>query len=654
MDGILDRVRGPDDIKALTLTELQQLAAEIRGRIIQTVARTGGHLAPNLGVVELALALHRVFSSPEDKLVWDVGHQTYAHKLITGRAEAFGSLRQYGGLSGFPRRGESPHDPFETGHASTSISAALGLARARDLAGSKHAVVAVIGDGAMTGGLAFEGLNNAGHMRTDLIVVLNDNSMSISRNVGALPSYLSRLRSYPAYSRLKADLERTLRRIPLVGERLRRLAERVKASVKYLVVPGMLFEELGFTYMGPIDGHHLPSLISVLQAARKRGGPVLVHVITRKGKGYAPAEANPDRFHGTGPFDLATGRAKDADGPPSYSEVFGRALVDLARSDPRVVAITAAMADGTGLSQFARLFPDRFFDVGIAEGHAVTFAAGLAAEGLRPVVAVYSTFLQRAYDNILHDVCLQDLPVVFAVDRAGVVGEDGPTHQGTFDLGYLRSMPHMVLMAPADEVELAAMLRTALECGHPAAVRYPRGHARGLELPEDLSSVPALDVGRGQVLAQGKDLAILAVGTMVHPAVEAARSLAGAGVGAAVVNVRFIKPLDEGLILGLARATGCLLTVEENAAPGGFGGAVLELLAQRAVDGVRVGRLDLGDGVVSHGPARILLEERGLSARGIADAARLLLASRRGDAPRQRLPGEEGAGLWDAPAAGGE
>lgn len=634
MGSLLERVNGPDDLKRLNAEELLRLAAELRLLIVETVAGRGGHLASSLGAVELTIALHTVFSSPNDAIIWDVGHQSYAHKIICGRREAFSSLRQKGGLSGFPRRDESEHDHFGTGHASTSVSAALGIAVGRDLAraagaaggarGAAGAVVAVIGDGAMTGGLAYEALNNAGQSNRDLIVVLNDNEMSIAPNVGAISLYLSRLRSDPRYSRVKADLESVLRRIPVVGDRLRAAVERVKDGVKYLILPGMLFEDLGFTYLGPVDGHSIPALQAVLHNARKRGGPVLVHAVTKKGKGYAPAERDPDVFHGTGPFDLATGRPFETPGPPSYSEVFGRALVEAAAADERVVAITAAMGLGTGLEEFARRFPSRFFDVGIAEGHAVTFAAGLAAAGLRPVVAIYSSFLQRAYDNIVHDVALQRLPVVFAIDRAGVVGEDGPTHHGALDIAFLRHIPGFTVMAPRDEVELAEMLRYGLRCGGPASIRYPRGACRGI--PEGAPLEP-LGAGRAELLRRGGDIAILALGSMVYPALAAAKALAEGSVRAAVVNARFASPVDSDLIVDLAGRTGRLVTAEEGVVAGGFGAAVLEALAAAGVP-ARVRCLGLPAEMVPHGARGELLSEHGLDAQGIAGAARSLLEGR--------------------------
>lgn len=646
--GLLANLSSPADLKRLPADRLPDLAREVRATIIETVARTGGHLAPNLGVVELSIALHRVFDSPRDRIVWDVGHQCYTHKLLTGRGESFPSLRQEGGLSGFPRRSESPHDRFETGHASTSISAALGMALARDIQGDDHTVVAVIGDGALTGGQAFEALNNASHTKTDLIVVLNDNELSYGPTVGGMAAYLTRLRTHPAYPRVRRNLESLVQGVPVVGPALYRIGGRLKGSVKYLVVPGMLFEELGFTYLGPIDGHNLPQLEEYLHRAKRTDGPVFVHVLTKKGKGYAPAETDPDRFHGTGPFHIETGepldtprrgngapsttvngaaRALRVHEPLSYTEAFGQALLDLGRRDGRIVAITAAMASSTGVLPFARVFPERWFDVGICEQHAVTFAAGLATEGLRPVVAIYSTFLQRAYDQMLHDVCLQGLPVVFALDRAGLVGADGPTHHGVYDFAYLRSMPGMTVMAPQDERELGLMLKTALDLGRPAALRYPRGLGVGVPLDGESAALP---VGQAEVLREGPAAAILAIGSAVRAAREAADLLADDGVEVTVVNARFAAPVDRELIVRLALSTGALVTVEEHVGSGGFGSAVAEVLADAnlrlgGADGVCLKRLALPDHPVEHGKVESLLARFGLDGPGIARATRELL-----------------------------
>lgn len=617
MGRLLDGINEPSDLRRLTPDQLEQLAAEIRQLIIETVAGVGGHLAPNLGVVELTLALHAVFQAPEDRIVWDVGHQCYVHKIVTGRRAQFGTLRQHGGLSGFPNRNESPYDCFGTGHASTSVSAALGMSLARDLSGGRRHVVAVIGDGALTGGLAYEALNHAGHLGRRLIVVLNDNERSIAKNVGAMAHYLSRLRTDPVYFRSKEECESLLRRIPAIGPQVLRWVGRVKDSVKYLVVPGMLFEELGFTYLGPIDGHNIPAMLNVFRQAQAVEGPVVVHVLTRKGKGYPPAEKRPGKFHGIGPFDVATGKTSPA-GRVSYTEVFGNTLVRLAREDERILAITAAMTRGTGLTGFAQEFPERFFDVGIAEPHAVTLAAGLAVEGFRPVVAIYSTFLQRAYDQVLHDVCLQRLPVVFALDRGGLVGEDGPTHHGLFDFAYLRSIPHMVVAAPKDENELQHLLKTAVVHEGPIAIRYPRGEGTGCALDQELRVLP---VGQAEVLREGDDITLLAIGNMVPLALDAAAQLARRGVHAGVINARWVKPLDEERICRQVRQTRRLIIIEEHVASGGFGGAVLEMLARRGISGVRVRLVAVPDTFVEHGAPEVLRAKYGLTVEQVVAIA---------------------------------
>ena len=627
MARILDRIDSPEDLRALSPGELTGLAEELRQEIIRVVSRNGGHLAASLGVVELTLALHYVFESPRDSILWDVGHQSYAHKLITGRREAFETLRQEGGLAGFPRREESPHDAFNTGHASTSISAALGMACARDFLGREGRVIAVIGDGALTAGLALEGLNQAGHLKKNLIVVVNDNRMSISKNVGALSQYLTRLRSAPTYHRLEAEVWDIMGKVPGVGARARDLASRALEGIRGLLVPGVLFEELGFKYFGPLDGHSPELLIDAFERLKLIEGPLLVHVLTVKGKGYLPAEEDAPRFHGVGSFDKATGTATAAPAALSYTEAFGRTLVTLAERDERIVAVTAAMPDGTGLSHFARLFPDRFFDVGIAEQHAVTFAAGLAAAGMRPVVAIYSTFLQRAYDQIVHDVCLQRLPVRFMVDRGGLVGDDGPTHHGAFDLSFLRAVPNLVVMAPKDENELAAMVRTAVDHDDgPIAVRYPRGAGLGVRMDFD---PPALPIGKAERLRDGSDLSLVAVGSMVHTASLAADALAAEGIGASVLNARFVKPLDKDAILEEARRTRRVLTLEENVVSGGFGAAVLELLQSERVDGVAVRAMGLPDEFVTHAPRERLLARCGLTVEGAVARARELVSGGR-------------------------
>lgn len=604
----------PEDLKNLKIAELEELAAEIRNYMIRTVADTGGHLAPNLGVVELALALHSTFQSPRDRIIWDVGHQSYPHKLLTGRWDRFPTLRRYRGLSGFPKPAESEHDPFGTGHSSTSISAALGLALARDFYGGNYKVIAVIGDGAFTGGMAYEALNHAGHVKTDLIVILNDNKMSISSNVGAMSDYLGRIRSDPKYSRLKAEFEQMLNRVPLVGKKMVESAERLRGGLKYLITPGMIFEELGLTYFGPVDGHNIAALKRTLRQAARMKGPVLVHVLTEKGKGYHYAEAAPERFHGIGPFDLDNGLPRSKKKSLTYTEVFGNTMLKLAAENPKIVALTAAMAGGTGLSRFAELYPQRFYDVGIAEQHAAGLAAALAAGGLKPVFAVYSTFLQRAYDQMIHDVCLQKLPVVFAIDRAGIVGEDGETHQGIFDLSYLRSIPGMAVMAPRNEDELQHMLYTALHgAPGPSALRYPRDKGEGVALKEP----HLLPWGQGELLREGKDLLIAAAGTVANAALAAAERLFNEeGIDAAVINARFVKPLDEKLILEWAARCGRVLTVEENTLVGGFGSAVLELLSKRGLV-LPVRRLGIDDRFVEQGPRSLVLSLYGLDAEGI-------------------------------------
>ncbi len=623
----LPQVTGPQDLQGLSVDALREIAAEIRETIVETVAKNGGHLGASLGTVELTLALHSVFRSPEDRIVWDTGHQAYGHKLVTGRFREFGSLRQPGGLSGFLKRRESPHDQWEAGHAGTSLSAALGMATARDLRGEQYAVAAVIGDGALTAGLALEALNNIGQSHTRLIVVLNDNGMSISRNVGALPSYLARLRTEPAYLRFREDLNWILQRVPLIGPAMARTVGRVKDGLKQLVLPGMLFEELGLIYLGPIDGHNLSAMQEVLQKAAQMDRPVLCHVVTVKGKGYAPTEEKPEASHSFGgTFDPKTGRVhKKADGKPTYTGVFADALIAAAAADPTVVAITAAMGSGTGIDRFAERFPQRAFDVALAEQHAVTFAAGLCASGLRPVVAIYSTFLQRAYDEIVHDVAHQNLPVVFALDRAGIVGDDGATHQGAFDIAYLRHIPGMGILVPRDEAELARAVVTALaRRDGPTAFRYVRGEGVGVQIPEHPEPIPW---GRGEVLAeQGRDCLILAIGPQCQEALRAAAILAEEGIGVTVVDARFVKPLDTELIVGLASACGAVVTVEEHAIQGGFGSAVLEALSAARVC-TRTCILGLPDTFIDHGNRRQILADLGLDAAGIAAAVRQSLAA---------------------------
>ncbi len=591
----------PDDLKRLTEDQLLELALEVRAFLVDSVSKTGGHFGANLGAVELTIALHSVFDSPRDKIVWDVGHQAYVHKMLTGRREQFSTLRQFKGLSGFPKRNESPHDAFGVGHASTSISAGLGMAVARDLAHDDYHVVSVIGDGALTGGMAMEAMNHAGHMGTRLLVVLNDNEMSIAENVGAVSRYLTRMRTDPTYSRAKIEIEQMLRRLPAIGTKVTKTLEWVKDAMRHLVVPGLLFESFGFKYFGPVDGHDLPELIRVLNDAKQLDGPVLVHVVTMKGKGYASAEHAPDKFH-------AWPTAKKEKANPSYSDVFADTLIRLAEQDPRIVAVTAAMGPGSGLTKFQARFPERFFDVGIAEQHAATFCAGLSTAGYRPVFAVYSTFLQRAYDQVIHDICIQNLPVLLAVDRAGVVGPDGETHQGAFDVAYLRAIPNITMMAPKDEDELRHMIFTALTLPGPCAIRYPRADGVGAKLDSPLLEIP---IGKAQVLKSGSDLAILALGPMVAVAERAADILAASGVSASVINLRFIKPLDTELILELAGADIPLIVVEEGTTMGGVGSAILETLSDAAMS-TRVVRIGLPDQFVEHGSRGDLLKSLGL------------------------------------------
>ncbi len=621
---ILQRINSPDDVRRLSIAELDQLAADIREEIVKTVSKAGGHLAPSLGVVELTLALHHVFNTPSDKLIWDVGHQAYAHKLITGRKEQFHTLRQYKGISGFPKRSESPYDAFNTGHSSTSISAGLGIAIAKNLKKCNNRIIAVIGDGSMTGGMAFEALNQAGHLDKNLIVVLNDNEMSISPNVGALSSFLSRKMTSRQVVRAKDELKHFLKSFSNIGENILQVLKKSEESFKGFFTPGMLFEALKFEYVGPIPGHQIDNLVETFQNVRDFShGPVLIHVITKKGKGYAPAEENPGDYHGVGPFDIATGAPVPApEAPITYTRCFGDTLVHLAEKEPKVIAITAAMPAGTGLMRFARRFPNRFFDVGIAEQHAVTFAAGLATEGMLPVVAIYSTFLQRALDQVIHDVCLQSLPVTFALDRGGVVGDDGPTHHGVFDLSYLRFIPNLVLMAPKDENELQHMLFTAIHHKGPAALRYPRGQGEGVELSDNLTEIP---IGKAELLREGNDILLLPIGNRVYPAVEAAAGLEKVGIDAAVINPRFVKPLDSDLIIAWAKKTGRVVTIEDNVRMGGFGSAVLELLADNNLSHIRVNILGYSDRFIEHGTQEILWHKEHIDVPAIINGAMELM-----------------------------
>jgi 1-deoxy-D-xylulose-5-phosphate synthase len=616
MTKVLDQIQTSFDVKKLDLWKLERLCREIREEILLTVSENGGHLASNLGVVELTAALHYVFDFPKDKLVWDVGHQSYAHKLLTGRKDRFHTLRQYGGISGFPKRDESLYDSFDSGHSGTSISSALGMVEARRLSGIEGRIIAVIGDGSMTAGLAFEGLNHTGHIKQDLIVILNDNEMSISPNVGALSSYLNRLMTGQFVNRFRDDIKNFLETLPSIGKSVLRFAKQAEESLKGFLMPGLLFEELGMKYIGPIDGHRLDFLIETFQNIKKWKGPILVHVVTKKGKGYPPAEANPDRFHGVPPFNIETGELKSDSqkSPPTFTEIFGETLCQLAKENKQLIAITAAMQSGTGLEKFAKEYPDRFYDIGIAEQHAVTFAAGLALEGMKPVVTIYSTFLQRAYDQIVQDVCLQNLPVIFALDRGGIVGEDGPTHHGLFDFSYLRHIPNLIVMVPKDENEFQHMIKTATECPMPVAFRYPRGKGMGLKREEPLQSI---DIGKGEVLREGQDILIIAIGSTVYPSLRAAERLADVGIQAAVINSRFLKPLDANLLCDWAKRTGKVLTVEENVLQGGFGSAVLELFQEKGLISIQVKRLGIPDIFVEHGPQALLREKYGIDENGI-------------------------------------
>ena len=624
---LLEKINSPDDLAGLTEEEIQTLCAEIRTLLIEVTSKNGGHLAPNLGVVELTIALHKVFNTPKDKIVWDVGHQAYVHKILTGRRKEFATLRQYNGLSGFPKRKESPHDAFGTGHASTSISAALGMAAARDIKGEKYNVIAVIGDGALTGGMAIEGLNSAGDLQKKLIVILNDNEMSISKNVGAMSEYLYRIRTDPMYSRIKFDAESLLKSIPTIGDQVAKTVNHLKDSLKYFLVPGMLFEDLGFTYMGPIDGQDIKAVEDVLKAAKEIDKPVLVHIITKKGNGYLPAETSPNKFHGTGAFEIATGKKIVVpNAAKTYTEVFGETILEMAEKDGNIVAITAAMPDGTGLAPFAKKYPKRFFDVGIAEQHGVTMAAGMACEGIKPYVAIYSTFLQRSFDQILHDVCMQDLPVVFCLDRAGLVGDDGYTHHGVFDYSYLRMMPHMTVMAPKDENELRHMLYTAQKFNRPISIRYPRGSGLGVDCTDSLHT---LVIGEAEVLREGKDVSIWAVGTMVQKACEVAEILQQEGYTANVVNARFIKPLDEELLASMVEKTGFIVTMEENILSGGFGSAVLEYLSKSDTrQAAEVLNFGIPDDFVHQGSTNLLLRDLHLDAQSMAGSILAKLRSK--------------------------
>jgi 1-deoxy-D-xylulose-5-phosphate synthase len=614
MPKLLDKINGPGDLKKLPPESLPQLADEIRAFILEVVSKNGGHLASNLGAVELTIALHYVFDSPRDKIIWDVGHQCYTHKILTGRRDRFGRLRQHPGILGFPDRSESEHDVYNTGHASTGLSAALGIAVARKRRREDHKVIAVVGDGGLTGGVAWEALNQIGHLREPLIIVLNYNEMSISPNVGALSKYLTYLVSGQHYLRIKDHAKSILKSIPAVGWPLIKAGRALEDTVKKVFFPGLVFEELGIRYVGPVQGHSLPSLIEVFQDARTYDGPVLIHCVTQKGRGYAPARNNPERFHGAAPFNRATGEPLSKAIVATYSAVFGKTMCNLARQDERIIAITAAMPEGTGLGGFAKEFPDRFYDVGIAEQHAVNFAAGLALRGLKPVVAIYSTFLQRAYDQLYHDVALQDLPVVFALDRAGIVSDDGPTHQGINDIIYLRHLPHMIVMAPKDENELRRMVKSALAYGHPAAVRFPKGKGRGVALEENPREIA---LGQSELLKEGQNL-LLAFGSLVPSALEAASELEKEGLSMAVINARFARPLDEEAILSYAQEGKAIITVEEGVVSGGFGSAVRELLDRERRFDIRFLAIGLPAEVYPLGKADEIKKMFGLDPPGLA------------------------------------
>ncbi len=607
----LEKINQVNDIKKLSPKEYDQLALEIREFLIDTISRTGGHLASNLGVVELTMALHLSFDLPKDKLVWDVGHQSYTHKLLTGRKSGFDRLRKFGGMSGFPKRKESDCDCFDTGHSSTSVSAGLGLQAARDLLGGEEYVVSVIGDGALTGGMAYEALNNASGLKKNFIIVLNDNHMSIAKNVGGMSEYLNGIRTNELYTSLKSGVEQSLNRLP-GGERLANQLKKTKSGIKQLLIPGMLFEDMGITYLGPVDGHDITKLLDVFQKARRVKGAVLVHVLTQKGRGYRPAERHPSRFHGAEPFEIETGLPKNRRKKANYQDVFSTCMVKLGQRNEKVAAITAAMPDGTGLKRFANLYPERFFDVGIAEGHAVTFAAGLAAGGIRPVLAVYSSFLQRAYDQVLHDVCIQNLPVVFAIDRAGLVGSDGETHQGIFDLSYLSSIPNMHIMAPKNKWELSDMLKFAVEFDGPIALRYPRGEAYdGLK---EFRKPVAL--GKSEWIYEEEDIALLAVGSMVKTAEQVRRNLKAIGYSCSLVNARFVKPIDTEVIRELSREHRLLVTMEENVRSGGYGEKVLDYAVLQRLP-VQVLNIAIPDEYVEHGNVEILYEETGIDAGSV-------------------------------------
>ena len=607
---VLERINNPEDLKTLKIAELTDLAKEVRQTIVSTISKTGGHLASSLGVVELTIALFRTFDLTKDKVIWDVGHQCYAHKILTGRRELFHTIRQCSGLSGFPKMSECDYDCFGTGHASTSISAALGMAKARDLKKEDFNVIAVIGDGSMTGGMAFEALNHAGHTKTNMIVVLNDNEMSISPTVGSFLQQIDSFRTNPAYNHFRSDIAELVKSF---GKRATKLAKKLEETAKVLLIDGTMFDSLGFRYFGPIDGHNIVNLIRIFQRVKNIDGPMIIHVVTQKGKGYEFAEKDPTRFHSAAPFDPATGEETKKIKKITYTDAFSNALVRLASEDERIIAITAAMMDGTGVNEFKDRFPDRCFDVGIAEQHAVTFSAGLASQGMKPIFAVYSTFLQRGYDQVIHDVCLQNLPVIFALDRAGVVGADGPTHHGTFDFAYMRHIPNMVVMAPKDEAELQHLLKTAVDWNGPVSIRYPRGEGIGIPFPDELVPIP---IGKAELLKDGIDVLLLPIGSMVYPAIEAAEILERTGISLAIVNPRFVKPLDRELLLPLITRIGKVVTIEEHTLACGFGSAIAEMIDESGV-AANIKHIGIPDHFVEHGDRKTLLSRYGLTSEGI-------------------------------------
>ncbi|HYC62995.1 MAG TPA: 1-deoxy-D-xylulose-5-phosphate synthase [Thermoanaerobaculia bacterium] len=629
MARLLDSINTPHDLRKLDRKQLPQVAQEIRDQIVDVVSRIGGHFGGNLGIVELTLALHYLYDTPRDQIVFDTGHQSYPHKLITGRRDTFHTIRMHNGISGFCKREESEYDVFNAGHASTSISAALGIAVARDFRKEDYRVAAIIGDGALSGGLALEGLNQAGHLKRKLLIILNDNDMSISTNVGAMSGYLNQIIKGQRYNQAKDLAKGVMDRIPLIGGKLHGLAHDMEQVLKNMIVPGTLFEELGFKYLGPYDGHDLELLLDLFEENRDYDGPLLIHVITKKGKGYKPAENKPIWSHGVNPFDVLTGEVPKSNKPAppvTYTAAFADALVALAKEDPKIVAITAAMPEGTGLDKFAKNFPDRMFDVGIAEEHAVTFSGGMATQGMKPVAAIYSTFLQRAFDQVFHDVAIMDLPVVFALDRGGIAGADGPTHHGIYDMAYLRIFPNMICMAPKDENELRHMVKTALETGHPTSLRYPRGSGVGVELDAELKALP---VGKGEVMREGADATIFAIGSEVWPAMEAAEILAKENINVTVINARFIKPLDDELIRKYCVANSNIVTVEEGSLAGGFGSAIMERCEELGIHDVNFHRIGIPDEYVHHGTQDILRASHDLHPEGIAKRVREFVGPRR-------------------------